>query len=391
MIFSAIGISHKESGLEIRELFYLDHLRKERLQDYTKHIPGGVLTLDTCNRTELYGFCHPEVLVKALCQSTNTSAKLFHRHGFVLHEKEAMHHLFKVGLGMDSQVLGDLQIIQQLKKAYKSVDHVTFSSEFHQLIQAVFRAHKRSRTETDFGKGNASVGFEATQQALSFFGNLEHVNILMIGAGKMGKVSCKNLLANGAKSITIVNRSTDRAKRIAAKYQIEAASYEMMHHEVKKADLIITATGASNPILYENHFQDRSTPTLVIDLSVPRNVHPGVSHMNHVTLIDMDSINRVNDAALQERKKALPILEKIIEEEIADYVNRIERSQYLLPRIKEIDYKISKIADTELDKVKNKLEPKVYDELEEITRRIKKKLMAAHIERLDEELNSINS
>jgi glutamyl-tRNA reductase len=213
MRFSAIGISHWKSEISIRELFYLDPSRRELLEFHTHEIPGGVLMLDTCNRTELYAFCDPEILINALCKSTNTKPEFFQKHGYKYEGDAAYNHLFNVGIGLDSQMLGDVQIIQQVKQAYKRAKK-HLSGEFHQLVQAVFRAHKRSRTETGFGEGSASVGFAATQLALAHFPDLSTVRVLLVGAGKMGKVSCKNLVSNGAKHISVVNRTIDRAKKI---------------------------------------------------------------------------------------------------------------------------------------------------------------------------------
>lgn len=389
MRFSIVGISHWKSGVSIRELFYLDKQRRERLNHYTAAIPGGVLVLDTCNRTEVYGFCEPEVLVKSLCQSTNTDPVFLKEHGYVLTDSEAYRHIYKVGLGMDSQVPGDIQIIQQLKKAYKEASKASLSGEFHQLIQSVFKAHKRSRNETEFGKGNASVGYEATKQAIQFFGELDDINILLIGAGKMGKVSCKNLVSNGAKHISVINRSINRAKNLASSFDIKAYSFEQLEQKVQEADLIITATGATDPILKAEHFQGKESRTMVIDLSVPRNVDNRVEELDSITLVDMDSITEVNQKAIENRERAVPLLETIIEEEMRDYTDRIQRSHFLLPRIKEIDNRLSSITEEELNKVRNKIDSEAYDELELVTQRIKKKIMAIHINRLDEEYQRV--
>ncbi|MEQ8523685.1 glutamyl-tRNA reductase [Gracilimonas sp.] len=384
MRFSAIGISHWKSEVSIRELFYLDSHRRELLDFYTKDIPGGVLMLDTCNRTELYAFCDAEVLISALCKSTNTDRDFFKKHGYIHEEEEAYNHFYQVGTGLDSQVLGDVQIIQQVKQAYKqSKDNL--SGEFHQLVQSVFRAHKRSRTETDFGKGTASVGFAATQHALDHFKDLSTINILLVGAGKMGKVSCKNLVSNGAKHISVVNRTIDRAKELASSFDIKAHAFSELEEEIKKADLIIAATGATKPILHPEHFKAVQKQQLVLDLSVPRNVDPKVAEVEHVTLVDMDSIHEANKKALEKRENAIPKIKKIIAEEKADFLKSVKRSRYLLPRIKEIDHRLSDITDAELDRVKHKMDDESYAQMEEVTRRIKKKIMAIHIDRIDKE------
>lgn len=391
MRFSAIGISHWKSEVSIRELFFLDNDRRQLLEFHTKDIPGGILMMDTCNRTELYAFCAPEVLISALCKSTNTERDFFYKHGYVYTEEEAYDHLYKVGTGLDSQVLGDVQIIQQVKQAYKKAKKKGLSGEFHQLIQSVFRAHKRSRTETDFGKGTASVGFAATQLALEHFKDLSEIRILLIGAGKMGKVSAKNLISNGAEHISVVNRTIDRAKELASSFDIKAHAFSELDEEIRKADLIITATGAKNPILHPEHFDDIDHHQLVLDLSVPRNVDPKVAEADHITLIDMDSIHEANKKALEQREKAIPEIETIIEQEKSNFMKQVKRSRYLLPRIKEIEHRLSDITDAELDRVKNKMDEESYTKMEEVTRRIKKKIMAIHIDRIDQEFEKIQN
>jgi len=389
MRFSAIGISHWKSEVSIRELFYLDSHRKELLEFYTKDIPGGILMLDTCNRTELYAFCDSEILISALCKSTNTDRPFFEKHGYIHEEEDAYDHLYEVATGLDSQVLGDVQIVQQVKQAYKKAKKKGLSGEFHQLIQSVFRAHKRSRTETNFGKGTASVGFAATQLALDHFKDLGKIRILLIGAGKMGKVSAKNLVSNGAEHISVVNRTIDRAKQLASSFDIKAHAFSDLDEEIKKADLVITATGAKNPILHPSHFEENTRPQLVLDLSVPRNVDPKVSEIEHVTLIDMDSIHEANEKAIKKREKAIPEIKKIIEVEKEDFIKSVKRSRYLLPRIKEIEHRLSDITDGELNRVKNKMDQESYLQMEEVTRRIKKKIMAIHIDRIDQEFEKV--
>ncbi|MBD3617649.1 MAG: glutamyl-tRNA reductase [Gracilimonas sp.] len=385
MRFSAIGISHWKSEVSIRELFFLDAHRRELLEFHTKDIPGGILMMDTCNRTELYAFCDPDVLISALCKSTNTERKFFRKHGYVYTEDEAYDHLYRVGTGLDSQVLGDVQIVQQLKQAYKKAKGKGLSGEFHQLIQSVFRAHKRSRTETNFGKGTASVGFAATQLALEHFKDLSKIRILLIGAGKMGKVSAKNLISNGAEHISVVNRTIDRAKQLASSFDIKAHAFSDLDEEIKKADLVITATGAKNPILHTEHFEGVDHHQLVLDLSVPRNVDPKVAKIEKISLIDMDSIHEANEKAIKEREKAIPEIKAIIDEEKSDFIKHVKRSRYLLPRIKEIEHRFNDITDSELSRVKNKMDQESYSQMEEVTRRIKKKIIAIHIDRMDRE------
>ena len=201
----------------------------------------------------------------------------------------------------------------------------------------------------------------------------------------MGKVSAKNLISNGAEHISVVNRTIDRAKQLASSFDIKAHAFSELDEEIRKADLVITATGAKNPILHPEHFEGVDHQQLVLDLSVPRNVNPKVAEIENVTLIDMDSIHEANKKAIEKRKKAVPQIEQIIAEEKEEFMKRVKRSRYLLPRIKEIEHRLSDITDAELDRVKHKMDEDSYSKMEEVTRRIKKKIMAIHIDRIDQE------
>lgn len=389
MTFGAVGISHWKSKVSVREQFYLNNKKQRLLEEELLQVAEGVLILDTCNRTEVYGFCDPEKLLHCFCNATGTDADFFNEHGYMLQNDEAITHLYEVGLGLDSQILGDIQIIQQLKKAYKKAKKGPFASEFHELVQSVFRAHKRSRSETDFGKGSASVGSAATQVALNYFKDLGNINILLVGAGKMGKVSCKNLISNGATHISVVNRTIDRAKVLASNFDIKAHSFSELEGEIEQADLIITATGAENYILTPSHFQGRTPKKqLVLDLAVPRNVQKEVGDIEGVTLVDMDSIDKANREAMETRKAAIPHLREIIREEKEAFFKKIERTEYLLPKITHINSRLDSITSSELERVKNQLDGESYEKLEEVTHRIKKKILAIHIDRLEKDLEA---
>lgn len=385
MKFSVVGISHWKSEVSIRELFYLNNQRKKSLLERTNSISDGILLLDTCNRTEVYGFCEPEDLLTAFCEATETEPSFFQDHGYIHAEMDAFQHFYKVATGLDSQVLGDIQIIQQVKKAYAEAKKFGLSGEFHQLIQSVFRAHKRSRTETDFARGTASVGFAATQLALEHFNDLSEIKVLLVGAGKMGKISCKNLVSKGASHIAVINRSINRAKQLASTFDITAHSYDELQAEIDKADLIIAATGSKNPIILPEHFHGAQKKKLVIDLSVPRNVDPKVAESSFVELVDMDSIHSANSEAIQGRKKAIPLVQDIIEDEFKAYLTAVNRSKFLFPRIKEIDAHLEDITQKELDRVKNKLDEEAFEHMQKVTNRIKKKILAVHIERIESE------
>jgi len=226
MTFGIIGISHWKSEVSIREQYFLSVQAKNSLKEELCKISEGVLVLDTCNRIEIYAECDPELLIAPLCSAANVEVSIFQINGYIYKDQSAIDHLYRVGLGLDSQILGDIQIIQQLKKSYQQSQGVTFSGEFHELIQSVFRAHKRTRNETNFASGAASVGYAAAQKASEVFPNIGQVKALLIGAEKMGKNVSKNLIARGVDQLSVINRTYDKAEHLAEHYNISAHTFD---------------------------------------------------------------------------------------------------------------------------------------------------------------------
>lgn len=386
MVFGAVGISHWKSDVSIREQFYLSESDKFLLLERLHELVPGALILDTCNRIEIYAECDPKQLIEPLCTAAGVGVSFFNENGYQYKNEFAIDHLFKVGLGLDSQILGDIQIIQQLKKSYK-LSASNYSRNFHELIQAVFRAHKRTRNETNFASGAASVGYAATQNVIKEFTDVSNIKVLLIGAGKMGKNVSKNLVAQGVKELAVINRTYKRAEQLANGYHISAHTFDELEHELEKADVIITATGSNNPILTSKNIEQLSEKhRLIIDLSVPRNVSLSVGEIENITLIDMDTISNVTQKAIEDRKTIIPKVEAIIAEEQKNLLAKLKRSAIMAPQLEAIHAHIDAITENELERIKNKVGEEAYEKLESVTHRIKKKIIAFHVQHLEKEL-----
>lgn len=390
MKFSVIGISHWKSAVSVREDFYLTDQKKQALIIACKEALGGALIVDTCNRTEIYAFAEASLVRSVFLSISEINPDLYSLHCYEKEGKPAFQHLYSVALGLDSQILGDVQIVQQVKAAYKhSIGRIT-QKPFHTLLQSVFRAHKRSRHETDFAKGTASVGFAATQQALHHFGDLSNVNILLIGAGKMGKISCKNLISNGARHLTVVNRTIEKAQKLSESMDIVAHAPDKLQDDIQNADLIISAVGGEQPILRAEHFNNVCKPLFIIDLGMPRNIHKDVGCMENITLMDMDRLNEITLEGVERRKKSIPLVQKIISEELNAFLFKIHRDEIIKPRIEAVRVQLNKITDEELLKAKTKLDPGSFEELERTVRRIHNKIIAEHIKGVEERMVNEN-
>jgi len=385
--FCIVGVNHWEATIEVRERFSLSNLqKKELIAGANREGINSVFVVSTCNRTEIVAKdASAQELIRLLVTYSDASLDEFHTYGFELTGKKAVEHLFNVTVGLDSQILGDLQVVKQVKEGYELASEMnSVSGELHRLMQHVFRAHKRSRNETSLGEGAATTAYAAVQFAKKTFDTLQDKNILLIGTGKIGKVTCKNLVSLGARKVTLINRTRDRAEFVADRFNLEVAGMEALPEQIAEADLVIVATGAKEPVLTMEHMQpsiDRSAFKVLLDLSVPRNIDPEIGALEFVDLANMDFLSDVTDQAYRKREKNIPLVKKIVDDELTDYRNWLSK-QKVVPTIKALTNKFDAIRDEEFEFFKNKISDSDRDKVENLTRRIVNKIAAYSIEHL---------
>lgn len=385
--FTVIGINHWDAPVELREKFSLDSARKKSLLEGA--LREGITSLfiiSTCNRTEIIAQnTSAHELIRLLTTYSNGTLDEFHKYGFELEGKRAVQHLFRVSTGLDSQILGDLQIIKQVKEGYElSSREEMVSGSLHRLMQHVFRSHKRSRNETSLGNGAATVAYAAVKFAVRTFDNLKDKNILLVGTGKIGKVTCKNLVSLGAAKLTLINRTKDRAEFVADRYNLEVADIGELPKKIAEADLVIVATGSQNPVITLEHMQpsiDNPKFKVMLDLSVPRNIDPRVADLDFIDVANMDMLSDVTDQAYRKREKEVPLVKNIIEEELSEYELWLEE-QRVVPTIKALIQKLDTIRNDEMDFFKNKISQEDVETVDNLTRRIVNKIAAYSIEHL---------
>lgn len=385
--FTLIGINHWDAPVEVREKFSLDESQKRLFLDAAQREGiNSLFAVSTCNRTEIIANgASAQELIRLLITYSDGTLDDFHNHGFELNGYRAIEHIFKVATGLDSQILGDLQIVKQVKEGYElaSAEGVV-SGEMHRLMQHVFRAHKRSRNETSLGHGAATVAYAAVKFAAQTFDTLANKNILLVGTGKIGKVTCKNLINLGASKLTLINRTRNRAEFVADKFNLEVADMERLPEQIAEADLVIVATGASDPIIRPEHMRpsmENPKFKVMLDLSVPRNIDPNVARLDFVDVANMDMLGDVTDEAYRKREDEVPLVKKIIEQELSDYQLWIDE-QKVVPTIKALTKKFETIREEEFDFFKNKISAKDQDKIDNLTRRIVNKIAAYSIEHL---------
>ncbi|EMQ96043.1 MAG: glutamyl-tRNA reductase [Xanthomarina sp.] len=355
--FYAIGLSYKKADAEIRGHFSLDDQAKSNLLQQAKEVGiESLIVTSTCNRTEIYGFAeHPYQLIKLLCENTKGTVEEFQNVAYIYKGKEAVSHMFKVGSGLDSQILGDFEIISQLKNSARNSKKEGLLNAFvERLINAVIQASKRIKTETNISSGATSVSFASVQYIMSNVPDVTNKNILLFGTGKIGRNTCENLVKHTKnKHITLINRTKNKAEEVAGKFNLLVKDYANLQEEINQTDVLIVATGAQNPTV-DKHLIQSKKPLLILDLSIPRNVHLNVLELEHVSLIHLDDLSQITDETLEKRKAQIPIAKQILNEVEAEFNSWLETRKFA-PTIKALKLKLNDFKIAELDTQRKKL------------------------------------
>ncbi|OYU80960.1 MAG: glutamyl-tRNA reductase [Flavobacterium sp. BFFFF1] len=349
--FYSVGLSYKKADAAIRGKFSLDASSKSRLlaQANEEGIESLIVT-STCNRTEIYGFAeHPFQLIKLLCDNTKGTVEEFQKVGFVYKNQEAVDHIFRVGTGLDSQILGDFEIISQIKSSFAEARSLGLINTYmDRLINAVIQASKKIKNETEISSGAASVSFASVQYIIRNIEDIRNKNILLFGTGKIGRNTCENLVKHTKNEhITLINRTKDKAEKLAGKLNLIVKDFSELHLELQKADVVVVATGAQNPTI-DKAILNLKKPMLILDLSIPKNVHENVQELNGVTLIHMDHLSQMTDDTLEKRKTHIPAAEAIIEEIKEEFLTWTKARKFA-PTIHALKEKLNAIKDSELD------------------------------------------
>ncbi|MCH8495614.1 MAG: glutamyl-tRNA reductase [Balneolales bacterium] len=393
--FLIVGVSHWYAELEVRERFALSSDAQESLLREADALGlGGIIVLSTCNRTELFARGdRAEILAGLLLKYSHGTRSDFEKYGFTKRGDDAVQHFFRVAVGLDAQILGDLQIIKQVKTAYEHAgDFNMLDGVMHRCVQSVFRAHKRSRTETSLGSGAATTAYAAVQAAKHELGPLRNKRVVLIGTGKIGKVTCMNLISMGVKEVTLVNRNARKAEKLADRFDVNVAPFESMTARLTDADLVIVATGAKEPIIRPAHIRavrdaGSQQPIVMMDLSVPRNIDPHVGEMSNIRRINMDMLNDRLDETYKDREANIPLVEEIISEEITEF-KRWYSEQRVVPTIKALTQKLEDIRRIEMQKYGSRFGETEAKHAEQLTRRIVNKILAYSIDHLKEQHES---
>ncbi|MCP1995298.1 glutamyl-tRNA reductase [Flavobacterium sp. HSC-61S13] len=374
--FYVIGLNYQKADAEIRGKFSLSDTAKSAIFDQANEEGiESLIIISTCNRTELYGFAqHPFELIKLLCEHSNGSIEDFQKVGYVHKNMDAISHMFRVGTGLDSQILGDFEIISQIKNSFlQAREKGLTTSYFERLVNAVIQASKRIKNETEISSGATSVSFASVQYIMNTISDISQKNILLFGTGKIGRNTCENLVKHTKNEhITLINRTKDKALEVAGKFNLIVKDYADLHSELRHADVLIVATGAQNPTI-DKTLLNLNKPLLILDLSIPKNVDENVRDLPGVDLIHLDHLSQMTDDTLERRRQFIPQAEAIIEEVKTEFLAWAQARKFA-PTIHALKSKLEIIKDNELNYHRKKIENFQEEQAQLISMRIIQKI-----------------
>ncbi len=354
--FTVLSISFEKADAVTRGrfAFFDDHIKS-----FVNHIHdremGDAFVVSTCNRTEIYTTTHNYMFVAQLfCETVGVQLMDFMQFVTVKKGTDALDHLFRVAAGLESQIIGDFEIISQIKNAYNRFKEYKLHSNAYleRAINSSIQISKRIKNETGISNGAASVSYAAVHYILKTQKQLPEKNILLLGVGEIGQNTIENLVKHIYKpKVKIANRTAEKAEKIAEKYHIPHINFEDFPKELEQTDILIVATGASKPILYPENMPKKDI--LVIDLSIPNNVDKTVAGVDGVELIDVDALSVQIQETMEQRKKEIPKAEIIIREMSKDFIEW-EKKRKMAPHIHVFKNNLKKIEQNEIHKVARK-------------------------------------
>lgn len=367
MHLTLVGLSHKTAPIEIREkLTFPAHRQADALSLLcSSDRVAEAVVVSTCNRTEIYAVTSADdsgvdAVIDFMAEYHDLDRHELVRYLYIVRGQAVVKHLFRVVASLDSMVIGEAQILGQVKEAYEhAFDNGATGRAFNRLFRQSFEVGKRVRTETEIGENAVSISYAAVELARKVFDSLEGRTILVLGAGKMSELTAKHLVSNGVKAVLVANRTFERAVELAEKFEGEAIRYDDLFTRMSEADIVISSTAAQHYVITREAVATTlksrgGRPLFLIDIAVPRDIDPAVNELNNVFVYDIDDLNGVVESNLEERMREAKRAEAIIEDEIEVFLGWLE-SLEVVPTIAAIRAKADIIREAELEKAMKRL------------------------------------
>jgi glutamyl-tRNA reductase len=391
------GVSHKTAPVEVREglAFREDTLPAALCDLRSREGVSEAVILSTCNRVEItlttLDGVDPQIIVdRFLADHKQIAADSIAPHLYRLEGRDAIHHMFRVASSLDSMVVGEPQILGQLKNAYAAAkDAGSVCGWLEGLMTRAFSVAKRIRSETGIGQMAVSVSYAAVELARKIFGTLNNRTVMIVGAGKMSELAARHLRRSGASHVFVTNRTHERAIEMAALFQGTPVEYLRFTSMLPEVDILITSSGAPHYILHKDEMvrvraARRNKPMFLIDIAVPRNIEPAVNDLDNVFLYDIDDLQEVVNSNLRERAKEADHAEQMVAEEVERMMARLKVAE-VTPTIVGLQDQLEQIRAAELDKIRRRFGPfttQHEEALEALTRGIINKIAHGPISEL---------
>ncbi len=363
-----IGLNHKTAGVSIRERYALSNVENFETS-LLEHCPvSECVALSTCNRVEILCVSKtnteniPQKIRTYWAQSCNGSVSELTENTYALNAVEAVSHIFTVASSLDSMIMGEPQILGQLKDAFRAaVTQKTTSVVLNRLLHKSFSVAKRVRTETAVASSAVSISFAAVELAKKIFGDLQGRRVMLIGAGEMAELAATHLLNNGIKQLVIANRTFARAKELAETMNGLPISFESFIEHLSEVDIVISSTGSPHAIIHARDIKPvlkarKNAPMFIIDIAVPRDIDPDVNQFDNVYLYDIDDLKEVVEENINQRQEEADKAKKLIAEETIIFQNWLQ-SLKLQPTIVDLHTKAEKLALRELQRTLRRIGP----------------------------------
>ena len=364
-----IGISYKNANLDTRGLFSLSDLQLHSLFLEAKEKKlDELMIINTCNRTEIFGWNNnTDDFINLLCKHSNGDIKTFEKYGYIITGKKAIKHLFKVGTGLDSQILGDFEIIGQIKQSLNRSKRLNLiSGRLERLVNSVIHASKKIKNQTKLSSGATSVAYASVQYIIKNVKNISKKKIVLFGIGKIGRNTCENLIKHTKNEhIVLINRTKEKAEKIALKFPVLVKPYGELTSEISNADVLIVATSSLNPTITKDLIFN-SKNLLILDLSIPRNVETQINELNNIKVVHLDELSQITDSTIEKRKKHIPRAELIINSNIKDYILWLSQRKFS-PTLKSFKEQVTQLKKEKLNCPHNNF---FSDKAEEIAEKI---------------------
>ena len=389
--FRVVSLSHKSAPVHIRELISLDEAAIERLLLKLKEFfsVADALVLSTCNRTEVY-YSHDSDLSVELIKLIGierglTDAISYLDYFQVLNnESEAVTHLFRVSMGLEAQVIGDIQILNQVKRSYQTAADLELAGPFlHRLMHTIFFTNKRVVQETAFRDGAASLSYATIELIESLTQNIFQPRILLIGVGEIGEDVARNMVHLPTAQVKIANRTLAKAEEIGVPLGFEVIAFESCLTAIEEADVVVCSIRMPEPFLTKQLIEGINIPSykVLIDLSVPRSIETSVEELPGVVLYNVDNIQSKASAALQNRLESIPSVETILEESIEEF-GAWQKEMVVSPTIQKLKQALEQIRQEEMSRYLKNADEKEYLLIDKVTKSMMQKILKVPVVQL---------